>query len=170
MIVKRITITSDLRVMVRRATNNLRPLDFRYGEVESLTELLRTKGRPALERELLSLFFKGCWQGWNRYSRAVEYALITDRLDKYEAGRAAVKTKPTSIRCCCACAASCITGLSRVAATSNIKDAPCGVFPPDASVYRGRSAASSRAFSKPKPRWSQRLESRQFPHRRRRNE
>lgn len=85
MIVKRITITSDLRVMVRRATNNLRPLDFRYGEVESLTELLRTKGRPALERELLSLFFKGCWQGWNRYSRAVEYALITDRLDKYEA-------------------------------------------------------------------------------------
>ena len=24
-------------------------------------------------------------QGWNRYSRAVEYALITDRLDKYEA-------------------------------------------------------------------------------------
>ena len=82
MIVKRITITSDLRVMVRRATNNLRPLDFRYGEVESLTELLRTKGRPALERELLSLFFKGCWQGWNRYSRAVEYALITDRLDK----------------------------------------------------------------------------------------
>ena len=120
MIVKRITITSDLRVMVRRATNNLRPLDFRYGEVESLTELLRTKGRPALERELLSLFFKH--------------------------GRAAVKTKPTSIRCCCACAASCITGLSRVAATSNIKDAPCGVFPPDASVYRGRSAASSRAF------------------------
>ena len=71
--------------MVRMAANNIRPLDFRYGEIESLTETLRTKGRPALDLELLSLFFKGCWQGWNRYSRAVEYALITDRLDKYEA-------------------------------------------------------------------------------------
>lgn len=87
MIVKRITITSDLRVMVRRATNNLRPLDFRYGEVESLTELLRTKGRPALERELLSLFFYGTWQGRSRYSRAVGYALFTDNVDKYEAWR-----------------------------------------------------------------------------------
>lgn len=85
LIIKRITITSDLRVMVRMAANNIRPLDFRYGEIESLTETLRTKGRPALDLELLSLFFKGCWQGWNRYSRAVEYALITDRLDKYEA-------------------------------------------------------------------------------------
>lgn len=87
MIVKRITITSDLRVMVRRATNNLRPLDFRYGEVESLTELLRTKGRPALERDLLSLFFYGTWQGRSRYSRAVGYALFTDNVDKYEAWR-----------------------------------------------------------------------------------
>lgn len=85
MIVKRITITPDLRVMVCMATNNIRPLDFRYGEVVSLTETLRTKGRPTLDLELLSLFFKGCWQGWNRYSRAVMYALITDRLDKYEA-------------------------------------------------------------------------------------
>lgn len=84
-IITRITITPDLRVMVRMAANNIRPLDFRYDEVVSLTETLRTKGRPALDLELLSLFFKGCWQGWNRYSRAVEYALITDRLDKYEA-------------------------------------------------------------------------------------
>ena len=58
-IVKRITITSDLRVMVRMAANNIRPLDFRYGEIESLTETLRTKGRPTLELELLSLFFRG---------------------------------------------------------------------------------------------------------------
>lgn len=84
MIVKRITITPDLRVMVRMAANNIRPLNFRYGEIESLTETLRTKGRPTLDLELLSLFFKGCWQGWNRYSRAVGYAMITDRLDKYE--------------------------------------------------------------------------------------
>ena len=85
MIVKRITITSDLRVMVRMAANNLRPLDFRCGEVEPLTETLRTKGRPALEMELLSLFFYGTWQGRNRYSRAVGYALFTDNADKYEA-------------------------------------------------------------------------------------
>lgn len=85
MIIKRITITPDQRVVVCMAANNIRPLNFRYSEIESLTETLRTKGRPTLDLELLSLFFKGCWQGWNRYSRAVEYALITDRLDKYEA-------------------------------------------------------------------------------------
>lgn len=44
--------------MVRMAANNIRPLDFRYGEIESLTETLRTKGRPTLELELLSLFFR----------------------------------------------------------------------------------------------------------------
>ena len=44
--------------MVRMAANNIRPLDFRYDEVVSLTETLRTKGRPTLELELLSLFFK----------------------------------------------------------------------------------------------------------------
>ena len=45
--------------MVRMAANNIRPLDFRYGEIESLTGTLRTKGRPTLELELLSLFFRG---------------------------------------------------------------------------------------------------------------
>ena len=41
-IITRITITSDPRVMVRMAANNIRPLDFRYDEVVSLTETLRT--------------------------------------------------------------------------------------------------------------------------------
>ena len=85
MIVKLITITSDLRVMVRMAANNIRPLDFRYGEIESLTETLRTKNRPTLELELLSLFFRGLWQGRTRYDRAVGYTLLTDGIDKYEA-------------------------------------------------------------------------------------
>ena len=85
MIVKRITITPDLRVMVRMTTNNIRPLDFRYDEVASLTETLRTKGRPTLELELLSLFFKGLWQDRTRYDRAVGYMLLTDCIDKYEA-------------------------------------------------------------------------------------
>ena len=84
-IITRITITSDPRVMVRMAANNIRPLDFRYDEVVSLTETLRTKGRPTLELELLSLFFKGLWQGRTRYDRAVSYALLTDGIDKYEA-------------------------------------------------------------------------------------
>ena len=84
-IITRITITSDPRVMVRMAANNIRPLDFRYNEVESLTEILRTKGRPTLELELLSLFFKGLWQGRTRYDRAVGYTLLTDGIDKYEA-------------------------------------------------------------------------------------
>ena len=66
-IITRITITSDLRVMVRMAANNIRPLDFRY------------------ELELLSLFFKGLWQGRTRYDRAVGYTLLTDGIDKYEA-------------------------------------------------------------------------------------
>ena len=34
-IITRITITPDLRVMVRMAANNIRPLDFRYDEVVS---------------------------------------------------------------------------------------------------------------------------------------
>ena len=49
-IITRITITSDLRVMVRMAANNIRPLDFRYDEVVSLTETLRTKGRRFFSR------------------------------------------------------------------------------------------------------------------------
>ena len=84
-IITRITITPDLRVMVRMAANNIRPLDFRYDEVVSLTETLRTKGRPTLELELLLLFFKGLWQGRTRYDRAVGYTLLTDGIDKYEA-------------------------------------------------------------------------------------
>lgn len=84
-IITRITITPDLRVMVRMAANNIRPLDFHYGEIESLTALLRTKGRPTLELELLSLFFRGLWQGRTRYDRAVSYTLLTDGIDKYEA-------------------------------------------------------------------------------------
>ena len=79
-IITRITITPDLRVMVRMAANNIRPLDFRYDEVVSLTETLRTKGRPTLELELLSLFFKGLWQGRTRYDRAVGYTLLTEKL------------------------------------------------------------------------------------------
>ena len=43
--------------------------------------------------------------------------------------------------CCCACGASCTIGPFRAAATSNIKEALCGVFMSDTSLFRGRSAA-----------------------------
>ena len=168
MIVKRITITSDLRVMVRRATNNLRPLDFRYGEVESLTELLRTKGRPALERELLSLFFKGCWQGWNRYSRAVEYALITDRLDKYEAwarcreDKAYEHTLLLRMRGLPACPVSLPPRISKMPRVAYFRRMHLFIVA-EAPHLPERSRSPSHAGQ-------QRLESRQFPHRRRRNE
>lgn len=147
MIVKRITITPDLRVMVRMAANNIRPLDFRYDEVVSLTETLRTKGRPALELELLSLFFKGLWQGRTRYDQAVGYTLLTDGIDKYEAWNAAARIRSTNGACCCACGAFCTTDLFRAAVTSNTGDAPCGVFRPGASLFLGSTAASFRASS-----------------------
>lgn len=58
MIIKRITITPDQRVMVCMAANNIRPLNFRYDEIESLTETLRTKGRPTLDLELVALLLQ----------------------------------------------------------------------------------------------------------------
>lgn len=157
-IITRITITPDLRVMVRMAANNIRPLDFRYDEVVSLTETLRTKGRPTLELELLSLFFKGLWQGRTRYDRAVGYTLLTDGIDKYEAWercrgdkeyerglllrmRGFLHYRPVPFR---------------AAAISNIKEALCGVFMSDTSLFRGRGAASFRASSTRRPRCSQR--------------
>ena len=155
-IITRITITSDPGVMVRMAANNIRPLDFRYDEVVSLTETLRTKGRPTLELELLSLFFKGLWQGRTRYDRAVGYTLLTDGIDKYEAWEAAAGTRSTNVACCCACGASCTTVPFRAAATSNIKEALCGVFMSDTSLFRGRGAASFRASSTRGLHWSQR--------------
>lgn len=155
-IITRITITSDPRVMVRMAANNIRPLDFRYDEVVSLTETLRTKGRPTLELELLSLFFKGLWQGRTRYDRAVGYTLLTDGIDKYEAWercredkayerslllrmRGFLHYRPVPCRC-----------------TSNTGGAPCGVFRPGASLSRGSTAAFFRASSTHRPHWSQR--------------
>ncbi len=84
-IITRITITPDLRVMVRMATNNIRPLDFRYNEVESLTEILRTKGPSDARTGTSVALFQGPWQGRTRYDRAVGYTLLTDGIDKYEA-------------------------------------------------------------------------------------
>ena len=116
--------------MVRMAANNIRPLDFRYDEVVSLTETLRTKGRPTLELELLSLFFKGLWQGRTRYDRACCC------IDKYEG----TLTKHLS---------------AHSVPLSNIKEALC-VFMSDTSLFRGRGAASFRASSTRRLHWSQR--------------
>jgi len=57
LIIKFIGITQDDRVIIERASNNLRPLEFRTLEIEPLTALYREKGLKALEEELLWLFF-----------------------------------------------------------------------------------------------------------------
>ena len=59
LIITFIGITKDERVIVERASNNLRPLEFRTVEIELLTALYREKGMAALEEELLWLFFQG---------------------------------------------------------------------------------------------------------------
>ena len=153
-IITRITITPDLRVMVRMAANNIRPLDFRYDEVVSLTETLRTKGRPTLELELLSLFFKGLWQGRTRYDRAVSYALLTDGIDKYEAWERCREDKEYERGLLLRMRGT--ISPFRAAATSNIKEALCDVFMSDTSLFRGRGAASFRASSTRRLHWSQR--------------
>lgn len=63
-IITRITITPDLRVMVRMAANNIRPLDFRYDEVVSLTERC---ARKAVRRSNWNCccFFQGPLAGPN---------------------------------------------------------------------------------------------------------
>ena len=52
-IITRITITPDLRVMVRMAANNIRPLDFRYDEVVSRS--FNPKSPQAVRRSSLNL-------------------------------------------------------------------------------------------------------------------
>ena len=167
-IITRITITPDLRVMVRMAANNIRPLDFRYDEVVSLTETLRTKGRPTLELELLSLFFKGLWQGRTRYDRAVSYALLTD-------GIRGVGTLPRGqgVRTWPAAAHAGLPALSArsVPLPPRISKKPCAAylcrihlfFAAEAPHLSERPRRAGRAVRKG-------LESRQVPNRRRRNE
>ncbi len=67
-------ITQDDRVIIERASNNLRPLAFRTLEIEPLTAVYREKGLKALEEELLWLFFQGIWQQHHdgRFARAIE--------------------------------------------------------------------------------------------------
>lgn len=155
-IITRITITPDLRVMVRMAANNIRPLDFRYDEVVSLTETLRTKGRPTLELELLSLFFKGLWQGRTRYDRAVGYTLLTDGIDKYEAWARCREDKEYERGL-----------LLRMRGFLHYRPVPCRCHleyqrSPVRRIYvgyisfRGRGAASFRASSTRRLHWSQR--------------
>lgn len=73
LIIKFIGITKDDRVIVERASNNLRPLEFRRLEIEPLTALYREKGMEAQEEKLLWLFFQGVWQQHDgRFARAIE--------------------------------------------------------------------------------------------------
>ena len=52
-IITRITITPDLRVMVRMAANNIRPLDFRYDGIDKYEAWERCREDKEYERGLL---------------------------------------------------------------------------------------------------------------------
>lgn len=84
LIIAFIGITKDDRVIIERASNNLRPLKFRAIEIEPLTELYREKGMAVLEEELLWLFFQGVWQQYDgRFARAIERYKQAEQVDSY---------------------------------------------------------------------------------------
>lgn len=85
LIIKFMGITQDDRVIIERASNNLRPLEFRTLEIESLTAVYREKGLKALEEELLWLFFQGIWQQHHdgRFARAIESYRQAEQVDSY---------------------------------------------------------------------------------------
>lgn len=85
LIIKFMGITQDDRVIIERASNNLRPLEFRTLEIEPLTALYREKGLKALEEELLWLFFQGIWQQHHdgRFARAIERYGQAEQVDSH---------------------------------------------------------------------------------------
>ena len=84
LIITFIGITKNERVIVERASNNLRPPAFRTIEIEPLTALYREKGMTALEEEILWLFFQGVWQQYDgRFTRAIEQYKQTEQVDSY---------------------------------------------------------------------------------------
>lgn len=84
LIITFIGITQDDRVIIERASNNLRPLEFRPLEIEPLTAVYREKGLKALAEELLWLFFQGVWQQHDgRFARAIESYRQAEQVDSY---------------------------------------------------------------------------------------
>ena len=85
LIITFIGITRDKRVIIERASNNLRPLEFRTLEIESLTALYREQGMEALDEELLWLFLQGVWKQYDgRFSRAIERYRQAEQVDSYQ--------------------------------------------------------------------------------------
>lgn len=85
LIITFIGITQDDRVIIERASNNLRPQEFRTIEIEPLTALYREKGMAALEEELLWLFFQGIWQQQHggRFAWAIESYRHAESVDSH---------------------------------------------------------------------------------------
>ena len=71
--VRSIRITDD-SVFITSAENNIRPLYYTTDEFTRLSELLREKGRKAVEMELIYYFFCGSFQGRNKYVNAIKAA------------------------------------------------------------------------------------------------
>lgn len=71
--VRSIRITKT-EVMINSAMNNIRPLFYETWEAKGLTEILLTKGRKAVEMELLFTYFTGDYQGRSKYANAIAAA------------------------------------------------------------------------------------------------
>lgn len=83
LIISAIVLTQSDRIVVTSASNNLRPLEYRTCEIESLTAIYRRSGMDALEEELLWLFFQGLWQGDTRFDRAVAQFKSAEKIDSH---------------------------------------------------------------------------------------
>lgn len=85
LIITFIGITRDKLVIIERASNNLRPLEFRRLEIESLTALYRERGMEALDEKLLWLFLQGVWRQYDGlFSRAIERYRQAKQVDSYQ--------------------------------------------------------------------------------------
>ena len=77
----------DNKVIIESAASDEWPQRFREWEAERLTELWNTKGRRAVEMELLFNFFAGWIQGNNNFTAAIKTAeearIITDHHGQY---------------------------------------------------------------------------------------
>lgn len=99
-IIKSIRI-KDRKVFLLSASNNVYPRHFEEGECPTLTAILASLGKEAIDLEILSKYEKGNFQrGANKYTRALEvlrhmpeYALYDWRVDGNEERRGSEEFK-----------------------------------------------------------------------------
>jgi len=63
----------DNKVWINGTANNIRPLDYHYWECTSLSNILKEKGRDAVDIEILKTYEEGSFQGGsNKYTKALK--------------------------------------------------------------------------------------------------